>query len=51
MLEVVEKAFPELMNSQKGEEKLKKIVPFYKAEITKELFEVELEKSHISLDL
>ncbi|QNM86918.1 malate dehydrogenase (quinone) [Polaribacter pectinis] len=51
MLNVVEKAFPELMNSKKGKEKLKEIVPFYKTEVNKELFEVELEKSRKILNL
>ncbi|MEO9570042.1 MAG: malate dehydrogenase (quinone) [Polaribacter sp.] len=51
MLEVIEKAFPEIINSKEGKEKLKEIVPFYKAEITKELFELELEKSRVSLGL
>lgn len=51
MLEVIEKAFPELINSKAGKEKLKQIVPFYKTEVTKELFEVELEKSRVSLRL
>ena len=51
MLEVVEKAFPEIVNSAEGKEKLKKIVPFYKNEITKELFDEQLEKSKIALEL
>ncbi|MDX6746034.1 malate dehydrogenase (quinone) [Polaribacter sp. PL03] len=51
MLEVVEKAFPEIINSKEGKEKLKEIVPFYKSVITKELFELELEKSRVSLKL
>lgn len=51
MLEVIEKAFPEIINSSKGKEKLKQIVPFYKAEITEELFNAELEKSRVSLGL
>ena len=51
MLEVIEKAFPEIISSKKGKEKLKEIVPFYKTEVTKELFEVELEKSRVSLKL
>ena len=51
MLEVLEKAFPELINSKKGKEKLKEIIPFYKTEITKELFEKELEKSKVALGL
>ncbi|QOD61478.1 malate dehydrogenase (quinone) [Polaribacter haliotis] len=51
MLNVIEKAFPELVNSKKGKEKLKEIVPFYKTKVTKELFEEELEKSRRSLKL
>ncbi|QVY66508.1 malate dehydrogenase (quinone) [Polaribacter sp. Q13] len=51
MLEVIEKAFPELVNSSEGKEKLKQMVPFYKTEITKELFEEELEKSKVTLKL
>ena len=51
MLEVIDKAFPELINSKEGKEKLKQIVPFYKTEITKELFDVELVKSRVSLGL
>ena len=51
MLEVVEKAFPELISSKKGKEKLKEIIPFYKTKITKELFEKQLEKSKVSLEL
>jgi malate dehydrogenase (quinone) len=45
MLEIVEKAFPELMNSSEGKEKLKQIVPFNKTKVTKELFVEQFEKS------
>ena len=51
MLEVIEKAFPELINSSEGKKKLKQIVPFYKTEVTKELFSEQLEKSKVSLGL
>jgi malate dehydrogenase (quinone) len=51
MLEVIEKAFPELINSSEGKEKLKQIVPFYKTEVTKELFVEQLEKCKFSLGL
>ena len=51
MLKVVEKAFPDLMNTKKGKKLLKEIVPFYKTEITKELFIEQLEKSKIALKL
>ncbi|MCI2228418.1 malate dehydrogenase (quinone) [Polaribacter sp. MSW13] len=51
MLEVIEKAFPEIINSKEGKEKLQQIVPFYKSKITKELFAKELNKSRIALNL
>ena len=51
MLQVLEKAFPELLSSSEGKKKLKEIVPFYKNEITKELFHKELIKSKKVLEL
>ena len=51
MLEVIEKAFPELINTKEGKQLLKEIVPFYKTEITNELFDIELEKSRVVLEL
>ncbi len=51
MLEVIEKAFPELMNTKEGKQKLKEIVPFYKTDVTKELFDEQLEKSKEILGL
>ena len=51
MLEVIEKAFPELLNSKQGKEKLKEIVPFYNTEITKKLFDKHLLKSNRALQL
>ncbi len=51
MLEVIEKAFPELLNSIQGKEKLKEIVPFYNTEITKKLFDKHLLKSKRALQL
>jgi malate dehydrogenase (quinone) len=51
MLEVIEKAFPELVNSKKGKQLLKEMIPFYKTEVTKELFDEQLEKSKIALKL
>ncbi|MDD7913946.1 malate dehydrogenase (quinone) [Polaribacter ponticola] len=47
MLEVIEKAFPEIINSAKGKEKLKEIVPFYNTKVTKELFYKELKKVNL----
>ncbi|PKH51063.1 malate dehydrogenase (quinone) [Tenacibaculum sp. Bg11-29] len=51
MLEVLEKAFPELLESEEGKMKLKKIIPFYKTEITKELFSEQLKISKKALKL
>ena len=51
MLDVIEKAFPELINAAKGKALLKEMVPFYKQEVTKELFTEQLEKSKIALGL
>lgn len=51
MLEVLEKAFPELMQSEEGKKKLKEIVPSYGQEIDKEYFERELARSSKELNL
>ena len=51
MLEVLEKAFPELINSKERKNKLEKLVPFYKKELNKEFFKRELEKSKKTLKL
>lgn len=51
MLDVLEKAFPEIMQSEDGKKKLKEIVPSYKQEITKEHFNRELKKSSAILNL
>ncbi|AQS95215.1 malate dehydrogenase (quinone) [Polaribacter sp. BM10] len=51
MLEVIKKAFPELMESEESKEKLKKMVPFYNSEIAEELFFKELENSKLILKL
>ncbi|MCG8806151.1 malate dehydrogenase (quinone) [Tenacibaculum finnmarkense] len=42
MLQVLEKAFPELLDTPESRQKLKEIVPFYNTEITKELFDKQL---------
>ena len=49
MLEVLEKAFPELL--QKNTSLLKKIVPFYKQEIKEPLFRRELKRVNTVLNL
>jgi malate dehydrogenase (quinone) len=39
MIQVLEKTLQELINSRKGKQLLKEIVPIYKTEVTKELFD------------
>ncbi len=51
MLEVLEKAFPELTNTREGINKLEKIIPFYKKELNEELFKKELKKCKKTLRL
>ena len=51
MLDVLEKAFPELTESESGKRQLNNMVPFYKKEVTKEMFKVQLEKSNTILSL
>ncbi|OIQ16990.1 malate dehydrogenase (quinone) [Lacinutrix sp. MedPE-SW] len=51
MLEVFETAFPEVVNSKEGQEKLKGIVPFWKANITPELFKETIAYSSKALQL
>lgn len=51
MLEVVEKAFPELTNSVAGQEKLQALVPTYHAERDEKLFKENLNKSEAALNL
>ncbi len=51
MLDVVEKAFPELVASEQGKDKLNEMVPFYNKEVTKELFDQELARVTKDLNL
>ncbi|CAM1343663.1 malate dehydrogenase (quinone) [Tenacibaculum amylolyticum] len=51
MLEVLEKAFPELLQTAEGKEKLKEIIPFYNQEVTEELFTTELKRVKEILNL
>ncbi|MEP2281413.1 malate dehydrogenase (quinone) [Maribacter sp.] len=51
MLDVLEKAFPEIMESELGKAQLNKMVPFYKKEVTKDLFDKELARVTNVLDL
>lgn len=51
MLKVLEKSFPELLESDEGKIILKKVVPFYNTQLTEELFIEGLKKSKESLKL
>lgn len=51
MLEVLHKAFPELITSKKSKQKLTKIVPFYNNEVTQESFNKELARTKKALKL
>lgn len=51
MLDVLEKAFPELTESESGKRQLNNMVTFYKKEVTKEMFKEQLEKSNAILSL
>lgn len=51
MLDVIEKAFSELINSVQGKEKLNAMVPFYTQKVTKELFDKELARVTKVLEL
>ena len=51
MLKVFEIAFPEIVNSKKGKQLLKEIVPIWKEELTPELFKETLESSKKALKL
>lgn len=51
MLEVFETAFPEIVNSKVGKQKLDEIVPIWKAEVTAELFKKTVEHSQKALEL
>ncbi|APY00619.1 malate dehydrogenase (quinone) [Lacinutrix venerupis] len=51
MLEVFETAFPEIVNSKEGKEKLEEIVSLWKAEITPELFKKAINNSAKALQL
>lgn len=51
MLDVLEKAFPEIMETAEGKQRLSEIVPSYKQEITKEHFNQELKRTSALLNL
>ena len=51
MMEVIEKAFPEITNSVEGKRKIEEMMPSYKKDISKEQFLYNLEKSTKSLKL
>ena len=51
MLQVLEKAFPELLNSKEGKAVMDKMIPFYNTEVTETLFKAQLKKSAVALKL
>ncbi len=51
MLDVLEKAFPESLQDEKKMDKLKRIIPFYKTEITEANFKRELNRVNKILNL
>jgi malate dehydrogenase (quinone) len=51
MLEVLEKAFPEILNSSEGKKLIGKIVPMWKQEVDETLFQKQLKKSKKALKL
>ncbi|EDP69847.1 malate:quinone oxidoreductase [Flavobacteriales bacterium ALC-1] len=51
MLNVLEKAFPEILNSEKGKELLNKIVPMWNTKLTEKSFKEQLKKSKKALQL
>lgn len=51
MFSVLEKAFPELLNTPKAKKLLKKMVPFYKAEISEKTFKEQLKQTNLTLKL
>jgi malate dehydrogenase (quinone) len=51
MLEVIEKAFPEIIHSEKGQKLINDIVPTWNKPVTKDSFEKNLELSKQALQL
>lgn len=51
MLEVIQKAFPEIMNTPEGKVKLKTIVPSWNTDVTETLFKESLHKANEALGL
>ncbi len=45
MINVLEKAFPEILSSKKGKEVLRKMIPMWKNKVDKELFDTQLKRS------
>ncbi len=51
MLDVLNKAFPELLNTKSGKEKLQQMVPFYNADLDEDLFKTTLKDVEKKLKL
>ncbi|AUC76086.1 MULTISPECIES: malate dehydrogenase (quinone) [unclassified Olleya] len=51
MLEVLEKAFPEVLHSENGKKIMNKMIPFFNTEVTEALFKAQLDISKRALKL
>ena len=51
MLDVVEKAFPEILETEAGQAKMKKMIPTWKTELNETLFKENLKRSEKILGL
>ena len=51
MLQVLEKAFPEILHSEEGKAIMDKMIPFYNAEVDEALFKAQLKQSALALKL
>ncbi|MFQ3239759.1 MAG: malate dehydrogenase (quinone) [Olleya marilimosa] len=51
MLQVLEKAFPEILHSEDGKAIMDKMIPFYNAQVDEALFKAQLKQSALALKL
>jgi len=51
MLQVLEKAFPEILHSEEGKAIMDKMIPFYNAQVDEALFKAQLKQSALALKL
>ena len=51
MMDVLQKAFPEILNSEEAKPVLKEMIPFYNATVDEAFFNEQLKKSETILNL